>query len=194
MSFFKYMASKEFLRTLISIIVIIVIIVFGLMKWLNYFTKHDEKIKVPNLEQLSLSETQKELENLNLNFVVIDSTSFNPKFPPKSVIEQNPLAGDYVKENRKIYITLNPSGYRKIVIPNVLEGITKRSVIIQLKSLGFRIGKDIYIPGEYKDVVRGLEVKGTEVKPGDKLSKNSVIDLVLEKGDGKEDQSDLIKN
>ena len=80
------------------------------------YTKHDEKIKVPNLEQLSLSETQKELNDLNLNFVVIDSASFNPKFPPKSVIEQNPLAGDFVKENRKIYVTLNPSGYRNLWI------------------------------------------------------------------------------
>jgi len=193
MSFFQYLKSKEFLRTIISILVLIVILVFGLMKWLDNYTKHDEKIKVPNLEQLSLSETQKELRDLSLNFVVIDSASFNPKFPPKSVIEQNPIAGDFVKENRKIYLTLNPSGYRKIVIPNVLEGITKRSVIIQLKSLGFRIGEDIYISGEYKDVVRGLEVNGKRVKPGEKLPKNTVIHLVLERGTEKRDSIRLAK-
>ena len=187
MSFFQYLKSKEFLRTIISILVIVVIMIFGLMKWLDHYTEHGEKIKVPNLEQLSMSETQMELDKLNLNFVVIDSASFNPKFPPKSVIEQNPLAGDFVKENRKIYITLNPSGYRKIIIPNVLEGITKRSVVIQLKSLGFRIGRDIYIPGKYKDVVRGLEVKGKKVQPGEKLSKNTVINLIMERGTEKRD-------
>jgi len=187
MSFFQYLKSKEFLRTIISIVVLVVLLIFGLMKWLDSYTKHDEKIKVPNLEQLSLSETQKELKELNLNFVVIDSASFNPKFPPKSVIEQNPIAGDFVKENRKIYVTLNPSGYRNIVIPNVLEGITKRSVVIQLKSLGFRIGADIYISGAYKDVVRGLEVNGKRVNPGEKLPKNTVIHLVLEEGHEKRD-------
>jgi len=187
MSFFQYLKSKEFLRTIISILVIVVIMIFGLMKWLDHYTEHGEKIKVPNLEQLSMSETQMELDKLNLNFVVIDSASFNPKFPPKSVIEQNPLAGDFVKENRKIYITLNPSDYRKIIIPNVLEGITKRSVVIQLKSLGFRIGRDIYIPGKYKDVVRGLEVKGKKVQPGEKLSKNTVINLIMERGTEKRD-------
>ena len=197
MSFFQYLKSKEFLRTIISVGVLVVIMVFGLMKWLDHHTKHDEKIKVPNLEQLSLSETQIELNDLNLNFVVIDSASFNPKFPPKSVIEQNPLAGDFVKENRKIYVTLNPSGYRKIVIPNFVEGeksgSSKKGVIIHLRSLGFRIGSDIYISGKYKDVVRGLEANGKKVSPGDKLSKNTIINLVLEKGTEIRDSISLAK-
>ena len=112
---------------------------------------------------------------------MIDSASFNPKFPPKSVIEQNPLPGDFVKENRKIYLTLNPSDYRKITVPNVLDQ-TKRQVVIQLKSLGFRVGKERYIKDLGRDVVRGLEIKGKKIEPGNRLPKNTVIDLVL--GDG----------
>jgi len=185
MNLFTYLKSKEFLRTLITVVVIVIILIFGLTKWLDYFTKHDEKIKVPNLEKLSLVDTENALNLANLNFVVIDSASFNPKFPPNSVIEQNPMAGDFVKENRKIYLTLNPSGYRKITIPNILDQ-TKRQVVIQLKSIGFRIGKERYIPDLGKDVVRGMEIKGLEIKPGDELPKNTLIDLVL--GDGFEDR------
>ncbi len=182
---FQYLKSKEFLRTIITIIVIILILIFGLMKWLNYHTKHDEKIEVPNLDKLSLDETEKVLQKINLNFIVIDSASFNPKYPPKSVIEQNPVAGDFVKENRKIYLTLNPSNYRKITIPNVLDQ-TKRQVVIQLKSIGFRIGKERFIPDLGKDVVRGLEINNKEILPGNKLPKNTIIDLVL--GDGLEER------
>ncbi len=185
MNLLAYLKSKEFLRTLIMIVVIVIILIFGLTKWLDYHTKHDEKIKVPDLEELSLAETEKILEASSLNFVVIDSASFNPKFPPKSVIEQNPMAGDFVKENRKIYLTLNPPGYRKITVPNILDQ-TKRQVVIQLKSIGFRIGKERYIPDLGKDVVRGLEIKGLEIKPGDELPKNTLIDLVL--GDGFEER------
>ena len=43
-----------------------------------------------------------------------DSANYNPDYPKFSVIEQDPLAGNQVKENRKIYLTLNPSGYRKV--------------------------------------------------------------------------------
>ena len=166
---------------MILIVAISVLLILALAKWLAFHTKHDEKILVPNLEKLSMTEMENKLDELNLRFVVIDSASFNPKFPPQSVIEQDPLAGDYVKENRKIYLTLNPSDYRKISIPNVL-GQTKRQVVIQLKSVGFRVGKERYIPDLGKDVVRGLEKNGKEIEPGSKLPKNSVIDLVL--GDG----------
>ncbi len=188
MGILKYIKSKEFIRTIITIVVVVIISIFGLMKWLNYHTKHDQKINVPNLEQLTLDETEKILKNLNLSYVVIDSASFNPKFPPRSVIEQNPVAGDFVKENRKIYLTLNPADYRKITIPNVLDQ-TKRQVVIQLKSIGFRIGKERYIPDLGKDVVRGLEIDKKEIKPGDKLPKNTQIDLVL--GDGFEKRDSL---
>jgi hypothetical protein len=181
MSLLQYIKSKEFLRTIILVLAISLLLVFGLAKWLNYHTKHDEKIQVPVLEKLSLAETEMLLEEFNLLYVVIDSASFNPKFPPKSVIEQDPRPGDFVKENRKIYLTLNPSNYRNITIPNVLDQ-TKRQVVIQLKSQGFRMGKERFIKDIGYDVVRGLEFKGKKISPGDKLPKNSVIDLVL--GDG----------
>lgn len=187
MSLLGYLKSKEFLRTVILIVAVSLILLFALGRWLNYHTKHDERIAVPNLEQLSLEETEKELAAVNLRYVVIDSASYNPKYPAKSVIEQNPAAGQYVKENRKIYLTLNPSDYRKISVPNVLDK-TKREVVTQLKSVGFRIGEERYIPDLGKDVVRGIEVGGKEVKPGVRLPKNTVIDLVL--GDGLEEKEE----
>ena len=181
MKIVSYIKSKEFLRTIILIGVVVIILFFGLSKWMHYYTKHNQKIEVPNLEKLSISETEKVLTGVSLSFIVIDSASFNPKFPPKSVMSQNPSPGDFVKENRKIYLTLNPSNYRNITIPNVLDQ-TKRQVVIQLKSQGFRMGKERFIKDIGYDVVRGLEFKGKKISPGDKLPKNSVIDLVL--GDG----------
>ena len=185
MSLIQYLKSKEFLKTIVFVGGITLLILFGLKLWLGVHTRHDERIEVPNLEQLSLAETQDKLEELDLRFVVIDSASFNPKFPPQSVIEQDPLPGDYVKRNRKIYLTLNPSNYRIVSVPNVLDK-TKRQVVIELKSMGFRIGGERYIPDLGKDVVRGLEINGKKIKPGDKFPKNTEIDLVL--GDGLEDR------
>lgn len=188
MSLFQYIKSKEFIRTIIAIVVVLLVLIFGLMKWLHFYTKQDQKIKVPNLEKLSIEETLEVLDKSKLKFIVIDSASFNPKFPPKSVIEQNPFAGDYVKENRKIYLTLNPSNYRKIMIPNVV-GQPKRQVVTQLRSIGFRIGKNLYIRDLGTDVVRSLEINNKKIKPGDRLPKNSSIDLIL--GDGLAERDSL---
>jgi beta-lactam-binding protein with PASTA domain len=188
MKILKYIKSKEFLRTIIFMIVVVIIMFFGISKWMHYYTKHDQKIAVPNLEKLSTSEAEKILSDTNLTFYVLDSASFNPKFPPKSVISQNPSAGDFVKEKRKIYLTLNPSTYRKITVPKVI-GLTKRQVVIQLKSTGFKIGKELYIKDLGLDVVRSLEVNKRKIKPGDKLPKNTTIDLIL--GDGLQKRDSL---
>ena len=101
MKLFGYLKSREFLGTIILIVAVSLLLIFALGKWLNYHTKHDERIAVPDLEQLSLEETETKLSAVSLRYVVIDSATYNPKYPPKSVIEQNPAAGDLVKENRK---------------------------------------------------------------------------------------------
>jgi len=190
MKIIKYLKSKEFLRTIIFMVVVGIILLFGLSKWMHYYTKHDQKIEVPNLEKLSTDEAEKVLSDAKLTFFVLDSASFNPKYPPRSVISQNPSAGDFVKENRKIYLTLNPSTYRKITVPKVI-GLTKRQVVIQLKSTGFKIGKELYIKDLGLDVVRSLEVNKREIKPGDKLPKNTSINLIL--GDGLQKRDSLNK-
>lgn len=182
MQLISYLKSKQFIRTIIIMILSMFIAVFILGKFLSFKTNHDQKIQVPDLAKLSLDDADKVLKEQDLNFIVIDSASFNPEFPPKSVIEQNPEAGDFVKDGRKIYLTLNASSYRKIEIPDVL-GKTKRQVVTHLKSVGFRIGSSSYVPDIGRDVVRKLTLKGKEITKGELVAKNSEIDLVL--GDGK---------
>ena len=184
MSFFRFIKSKSFFIQIGIAIVGLFLFIFILKWWLGVTTNHDQKIEVPDLNKMSLADVETKLKELDLDFIVIDSASFNPNYPQRSVIEQFPEAGDFVKEKRKIYLTLNPSKYRDITIPD-LNGRTKRQAMSQLQSIGFKIGEFSYIPDIGKDVVRGLEFKGRELKPGEKLPKNSVIDLTLGDGKGK---------
>lgn len=182
MSFFRFIKSKSFFIQVGIAIVGSLLFIFILQWWLGFTTNHDQRIQVPDLNKLSLTEVEAKLKELKLDYIVIDSASYNPNFPKQSVIEQSPEAGDFVKEKRKIYLTLNPSKYRDITIPD-LNGRTKRQATSQLQSIGFAIGEFTYVRDIGKDVVRGLRHKGKRLKPGVKLPKNSVIDLVL--GDGK---------
>jgi len=184
MSFIKYLLSKSFFKTLATIVIIVVLSVFILTQWLNYTTHHDEKIKVPLLDRMTLDSVTKILDSLHLKAVVIDSANFNPNYPKLSVLEQAPIAGDFVKEHRKIYITLNPSGYKKVVLPKIY-GKTLRQAVVELKNIGLRIGENpTYIPDKGKDVVRGLKVGEKYLLEGDKIAKNTLVEFVL--GDGKE--------
>ncbi|AMC10559.1 serine/threonine protein kinase [Lutibacter profundi] len=183
MSLFQFLKSKLFLKQLVIAVLSIAVLIFVMMKWLTMITNHNQKIEVPNLEKMSLEKVETKLQELDLNYVVVDSASYNPNYPKKSVIEQSPSVGDFVKENRKIYLTLNPSGYANVEIPD-LYGKTKRQATSQLLAIGFKISpKAMYVSDIAKDVIRGLRFKGKELKAGDKIPKNSVINLKL--GDGR---------
>lgn len=184
MSIFQFIKSKSFFKQVAIAFIALLVLIFGLKFWFGFTTNHDQKIQVPDLNKMDLAEVSKTLKELDLHFIVIDSASYNPNYPNRSVMEQNPEAGDFVKENRKIYLTINPSKYRDIELPD-LNGRTKRQAITHLLSLGFRVGEEFtYVPDIGKDVVRGMESNGKKLTPGNKLPKNSVIDLVL--GDGKQ--------
>ena len=62
-------------------------------------------------------------------------------------------------------------------------------MVLQLKSTGFKIGKELYIKDLGLDVVRSLEVNNRKIEPGNKLPKNTTIDLILGDGLQKRDSS-----
>lgn len=183
MNLFRFLLSKTFLKQFAIAVIGFFVLIFGLKIWLNYTTNHDQKIAVPDLHKLPIDQAAEKLKELDLDFIVIDSANYNPTYPKKSVIEQSPDAGDFVKEKRKIYLTLNPSKYRDITLPD-LNGKTKRQAISNLRSIGINVSTNFtYVTDIGKDVVRGIQFKGKTLNAGDKIPLNSIVDLIL--GDGK---------
>ena len=181
MSIIKFLASKIFLKQIALAVVALVIVSFILLKWLNISTNHGDFETVPDLKGKSMSVADIELKENNLVLQIQDSANFNPDYPKFSVIDQDPIAGEKVKENRKIYVTLNPSGYIKILVPDLKER-TYRQAKPTLEAIGFAVGKLTYIDNIGKDMVLKMEHKGRALKSGDMLPKTSKIDLVLGNG------------
>lgn len=183
MSFIKFLFSKTFLIQIALAILALVVLAFLTMQWLNFSTNQNQRIEVPDLSKLTLNVVEDRLDELDLRYEILDSATFNPDYPRYAVIDQAPGPGSYVKENRKIYLTLNPSGYRKVPVPDLIRR-TRRQAEPTLRSLGFVIGDITYKPDIAPDAVLELRHKGRLLKPGDELMKTSVIDLVL--GDGQD--------
>ena len=190
MGLFRFIFSKTFLIQLVLAVIVLIIISFLTMQWLDYSTNQDQRIEVPDLAKMNLDNVEDQLAEMDLDYEVLDSANFNPDFPRYSVIDQVPAPGKFVKEDRKIYLTLNPSGYRKIEIPNNLIRKTRRQVEPTLRSLGFEIGEISYKPDIAEDAVLELRNKGRLIEPGDELMKTSVIDLVLGDGSGRYREND----
>jgi beta-lactam-binding protein with PASTA domain len=182
MSFIKFLTSKVFFKQIALAIIAVVILCFLILQWLKSTTNHGEFRTVPNLKGKSLEVVEIELNDNDLVLEIQDSANYNPDYPKYSVIEQNPLAGSQVKENRKVYLILNPSGYRKVAVPNIVRR-TFRQAKPTLEALGFKVGNITYSNDIGKDEVLGIKHKGKTIKAGDLLPLTSKIDLVL--GNGK---------
>ncbi len=181
MSFISFLKSRVFLMQLVLAVIALAVILFLTMKYLDSTTNHGEFITVPDLTGKSLTTVDSELTQKDLTMEIQDSANFNPDYPKYSVIEQYPLAGTQVKENRKIYLTLNPSGYRKVEIPSVVRR-TFRQAKPTLETLGFVIGKITYVDDIGKDEVIEIKHKGKTLEAGDLLPLTSKIDVVLGNG------------
>ena len=181
MSLIKFLTSKVFLKQLGLALVALIVLSFFMLKWLKVSTNHGQFIKVPQLQGKTLDVVEIELDDNDLEMVVQDSANYNPNYPRFSVIEQQPEAGSLVKENRKIYLTLNPSGYRKVAVPKILRR-TIRQAKPTLEALGFQVGKITYADDIGKDEVLAMRHKGNRITPGTMLPKTSKIDLVLGNG------------
>lgn len=147
---------------------------------LNWYTMHGDFVSVPDIKGKSLFEAKRELEDFDLDYLVVDST-YDESKPPLSVLDQQPSKGAKVKENRKIYITLNSSQPPSVKIPAIIDNSLRQAELI-LNSWGLKQGQLIYIPDMAKDAVLNIQINGKIVKPGQIVPKGTTIDLVL--GDG----------
>jgi len=182
MSLQKYLTSKTFFTEAAIAFGIIIGLMLLLLQYIEFSTNHGEEITVPSVAKLTVEQAEEKLDAADLEYVLLDTTDYNPDYPKFSVVKQDPLAGAKVKSGRKIYIKINSSGFTAVRIPNLIEQ-TLRQAEPSLKSIGLEVGEISYKPYIGKDMVLEMSQNGKELKPGDKVLKSSKIDLVV--GDGK---------
>ena len=183
MRLLRFIFSRVFLIQLILAVLVVLVVCLLLLKWLNFSTNHNQFVQVPKVTNMLYDQAKQKLMQATLNIEILDTANFNPKYPPFAVIDQTPIAGKNVKEGRRIYLTINPSGHRKVSVPNIIQ-YTQRTAEAALRAVGFKVGTTEYEDNIGKNMVLKLKQNDKEIQPGDMLLKTSVIDLVL--GNGKE--------
>ena len=71
---------------------------------LNYFTNHGQEITIPDLSKMSVEQAEEKLNEIELDYIVLDTVDFREAFPKLTIVEQEPKAGAKVKAGRKIYL------------------------------------------------------------------------------------------
>ncbi len=184
MNFLKTLISKEFLKNLLIIVLIGVFLLAGAFIWLKIYTRHGNTITVPDLSGLSTEEVDIIADSKSLRYEIVDSV-FDRDLPRGTIAKQNPRPGSKVKENRRLYLTMNAVNPEKVTMPAV-TGVSLRQARAVLETYGLNLGKISYKPDIAVNVVLQQKYKDSAVEPGRIIEKGSDIDLVLGQGLSKE--------
>ena len=169
-------------KHLIAVVLASVLAVWLIFWGMGVYTNHGESITVPDLREMTLEQVKRHLKTKDLRYTILDSTYIRGKLP-ETVIEQDPKPGANVKENRRIYLTINSKTPPIVEIPNIIQA-SLRHAEKQLQSVGLEVGEMEYVPYKYKNLVLKIKVNGQEVEPQTKIEKGSAITLVLGNGLG----------
>ena len=185
--FKKIFKSRTFWVVVINLFLAGGVVVGGiaLVIWgLDVYTRHGEKIEVPDIIGLHVEDAEKELQALGLELKVTDSV-FSKEFDPSEVLFQNPPSGDYVKKNRIIYVTMRQVRPNKSEIPNVIGESVYNATDI-LRRAGFdNIGSPVLVINESEGAVLGLvDVNKKEIKVGETRYVTDSIKLKVGAGTG----------
>ena len=175
-----FLRSKYFFYNLGGAVVMIVLFTWLGGFFLRMYTHHGEEVSVPDLRGLNTKQAAQVLENKSMQIFITDSAYIDNK-PPLTILDQSPKPNGKVKENRKIYVTVNSVKPPSVKMPDLKDGSLKQAILI-LESYGLRTGKLIYKPDLAQNAVLDQLWNGRSVKEGTPVPKGSRIDLVL--GDG----------
>jgi len=163
-------------------LVLAVVFVLGFFfVYLPATTNHGETITVPDLEGIPLEELGEFLTERNLRYEVNSDSGYSSQYPPLAVLKQFPLANSKVKENRKIYISLNAKEPPKVRMPQLVDGSVKNAQVV-LKSYDLLLGNIEYAPDLAQNAVLKQLYQGKPIKEGALVPKGAKIDLIV--GDG----------
>lgn len=180
MDFLRFLITKKFLRHLGLAVAIAIVLLLGTLLWLKIYTHHGKTITVPDLAGLTVEEVEDVSSSRRLRYEVIDSV-FSNEMPRGTVIKQNPNANSRVKKNRKIFLTMNAVNQEMVAMPQ-LVGLSFRQARLAMQNAGLIQGTIEYRPDYAKNNVLQQKHNDSVINEGTKITKGSVIDLVLGMG------------
>ena len=178
----SFIFSMKFVKHLLLMAVASLVFILLLFKWFNIYSRHGKSLTLNDLNELTLDQATELLESKELNYYIVDSSSFNPDYLPHAVIQQNPAPESKVKKGRTVYLWLNAGQPPFKTIPYLSDNRQLSEAYERFAQVGFEIGEITYKPDadiKNGEPIRRMEINGEEVKKGDKAQYGTKIDLIV---------------
>lgn len=178
--FFSFRANRFFWLNLLAMPVVLALLVWGTLQWLDAYTHHGEAVVVPDVKHKSVADAQQVLAGEGLQCVVADST-YVKTLPPGCVLDYKPAVNQRVKRGRIVYLTVNTRNVPLVELPDVADNSSLREAEARLLAAGFKLMPNDTVPGE-KDWVYGVKCEGRLLDFKEKVPQGAYLTIVV--GDG----------
>lgn len=160
--------------------IVVIVVAWGAMMWLDMWTGHGKVVSVPSVKGLPYSEAVEKLKSENLVVELADSV-YDTGTAPGTVLEQNPKVDTKVKPGRAVFLTINAFSPKTVTIP-ALNDISLRQARSILEGLGIKNIQERRVASEFKDLVLDVKYNGVRLAPGARIPVNGTIELEVGEG------------
>lgn len=189
--FFSFKTNKYFWLNMVAMILVVILLLFGVMKGLDIYTRHGDAVVVPDLKGMTVDEATKMLRNRGLECIVSDSSYVKNK-SEGIILDLNPGAGQKVKEGRIVYLTINTLNAPMRSVPDVADNSSVRQAQAIILGAGFKLNDIQLVSGE-KDWVYGIKYQGRQLRAGDKVPLGASLTLMVGNGTSNSLEADSIE-
>ncbi len=161
------------------IIIVVLLSLYALVAFLAMpiYTRHWQRVQVPDVRNLSLVAAQKVVKSEKLQ-PIIGEVKYDDSIPAGYISFQNPLEHTFVKKGRRIYLTQS-KGRRPVVVPNLI-GTNVRDAKFTIAQYELALGKLSYEFDRYYP--EGVVMEQT-IEEGREIIAGSIIDLTISLGE-----------
>ena len=188
----RYLRSRAFLLTLLGIAVAAVV-TFVLVDWgLDYYTRHGQRLEVDDYVGMDLAAARRAIDKDGFRTEVIDSV-FLLDEAPGTVLRQDPPADAFVKEGRRIYLTVTKTVPDQVTLPPLagtyeLDRYLRKLALLDLSGeVREEQYSSRYQPGTILKVFyEGREVSERELRDGYRVPRGARLSFVVSSSSGGE--------
>ena len=174
--------SKHFLKHLGLMLLAYLIIVSVTVFYLDSYTNHGQRISVPNMIGKNVNDVKSTLEELGLQYEVLDSI-YDPSKPSGTIIDQDPdptmFSQVFVKESRIIRFRVSKKS-RIVEMPSLVDKSQRFAESI-LENRGLKCIIQFKETNEANGAVLEQRYKGKSVREGARIPIGSTIVLIVGK-------------
>lgn len=188
----QFFVSRQFWFTILGVVGATALAFLLLDLGLKWMTNHGQRLEVGDYTKMSVEEAEEAIDDDDFEIEIIDSIYLVDQ-PANVVLRQDPPPGSFVKEDRRIYLTITKAVADMVVLPPLagtyeLDRYERKLSLIDLTGVvKSREYSNKYQPNTILKVFyEGKEVSEQELRAGYRVPRGTKLEFIVSSKEGGE--------